>query len=141
MIEIQFGKNNKLKMYRAADELPMKLYSRFQKYLLVENGVGSTIEAIGTHFAKWFELQSHELHKEALEEGKNLYYNFYMVLQEMNVPGLAFCCLVHSVDDIEVVDYSENNLKALTDALSSLGLTQKVVEQAIDEVKKKSILN
>jgi hypothetical protein len=140
MIEIAIN-SNKVLLYHAADELPIKRYSRFQKYNLIESGVGSDMESIAKHFAKLFEFISYKLHKEALEESKNLYYSFYMMLEEINIPGMAFACLVYSINDEVIVDISEDNLKNTVQRLSDMGLNQKDVEHKVKDVKKKSIEN
>jgi hypothetical protein len=138
MIEIQVGKDHKILLYKSADELPMKLYSKFQKYNLTESGLGSDMGSIGLHFSRLFEFLRFNKSTDALEEAKNLYYNFFTLLEEINIPGLAFCCLVHSIDGEPVKDYSEDSLKQMVQTLSDMGLAQKTAEGWVDDVKKKS---
>lgn len=140
MIELKVGEHT-LSLYNAAEELPIKRYSKFQKYMLIETGVGSDLESIGKHFSKLFAFLGQKLVPESFQETKNLYYNFFMLLEEINIPGIAFTCLVHSIDGKEINDLSEDNLKQATEQLSLLGVTQATVQEWNDLVKKKFIMN
>lgn len=131
----------KISFYSAIEELPIKRYSKFQKYNLIESGIGTDIEAIGFHFSKLFEYQSHKMFTEALQETKNLYYNLYMILEEIHIPSMAFCCLIHSIDGEILSDLSEDNLKKTVDTLSKIGVTHASIVDKVAVVKKKSILN
>lgn len=140
MVEVTVN-NHRLKLFASAEEVPIRRYSRFQKYNLIESGIGSDISSIGLHFGKLFEFIVHKMNEAALQEGKNLYYNFYMLLEEISVPGMAFCCLLHSIDDDVIDDISEDNLKATVTKLSAIGLTQAHVTEWNSRLKKKSITN
>jgi hypothetical protein len=129
--------NHKLQIYRTAEELPIKRYARFQRYCIMDSGIGSDLISVGGHFSKLFELLTYELSKEALQEAKNMYYNFHLLFEEIPLRGLAFVCLIHSIDDELVTDISEDNLKAVLNRLDEYGFTAQVVNEQIDEVKKK----
>lgn len=124
-------------LYRSADELPVMRYARFQKYLLMEAGVGADLESIGGHFAKLFEFQGLGMLAESQEETKNLYYNFYSILEEIHFPGLAFVCLVHNIDEWQLQDTSEESLKKCLQKLDAIGLTQGDILAYIEDFKKK----
>jgi hypothetical protein len=140
MIEIEIN-THKIRLFASAEELPIGRYSRFQKYNLIESGVGATTEAIGSHFSNLFTLLSHNMAQDALTEAKNLYYSFYMMLEEISVPGMAFSCLIHSIDNEPFTDTSEDSLKATVTRLSDYGLTQATVTHWIDLIKKKSTMS
>lgn len=130
-----------IKVFASAEELPIKRYSKFQKYSLLETGIGSNMESIGAHFGKLFEYLGYQMNAEALQESKNLYYNFHLMLEEVNIESMAFACLIHSMDGTEITDTSEDGLKVIVELLSEYGLTQKEVESHNSEVKKKSKRN
>jgi hypothetical protein len=136
MIDIKVGEHT-VKIYRAADELPIKRYAKFQKYNLIESGVGADMDAIANHFGKLFEFINFAMKEEAVREAKNLYYTFFMMLEEITVPGMAFACLVYSIDGKEITDTGEDNLKAVVDQLSEIGLSQKIVLEQVEGIKKK----
>lgn len=139
MVEISLPKGHTVKLYNSAQELPMRRYSQFQKYNLMESGIGSNISSIGMHFVKLNEYIGYSMQEEATVEVKNLFYNFFTMLTELNIPGLAFCCLLHSVDGVEVHDLSEESLKGLVQRLSDYGMSQDVCMEWVEGVKKKYI--
>lgn len=136
MQEIKVGEH-KVLIYKAAEEMPIKRYTKFQKYNVLESGVGSDIEAIGGHFGKLFEYLGFNMSKESLQEAKNLYYNYYLILEEISIPGMAFACLVYSIDGELITDLSDDNCKVIVDKLSEIGLTAQEVFNTIEDVKKK----
>ena len=119
----------------------MLRYSRFQKYCLIESGVGADIDAVGNHFTKLFPFLAQGMAAEALTESKNLYYNLFLILEETNIPGMAFCCLLHSIDGEPLTDLTEDNLKKTVADLSAIGVTHETVRHYVDHLKKKSTLN
>lgn len=130
-----------LELYQTAAELPIKRYSQFQKYNVMESGIGSDMDAIGGHFSKLFEFITYDMKADAMQEAKNLYYNFYTMLQNISIPGMAFGCLLHTVDGEKVVDVSEEGLKRIVDKLDAIGLTHAVCTGWVETAKKKSIAN
>lgn len=136
-MKILENNGHKVALYASAEEMPIKRYNKFQKYLLVESGVGSDVESAGRHLSKLFEFIGGSMKDESLVEAKNLFYNFYMIQQEENLPAMALACLVASIDEEPVVDLSEENLKVIVEKLSFFGFTQKEVKARIDEIKKK----
>ena len=136
MQELQIG-DLKIKLYSSSEDLPIKRYVKFQKYLLIDSGVGSDIEAIGGHFAKLFEYQTHNLTEQALQETKNLYYNFYLIISEVSALGYSFCCLIHSINDEEITDFSEENLAVLLERINKAKASQKEIAEKVSAIKKK----
>lgn len=140
MLELTKG-DHKIRLYASAEELPIKRYSKFQKYALIESGIGADIAAIGKHFGKLFEFLTFKMQEESLSEAKNLYYTFFSMLEELNVPGLAFACLVHSIDGEPLTDLTEENLLRVVETLSGFGISQKDVAEGNERLKKKSMTN
>ena len=130
-----------INVFAAAEELPISRYAKFQKYALIEAGLGSDLKSIGSHFGKLFEYLTQKMNEEALQETKNLYYNIHLIMEEINVESLAFACLIHSIDGKEVIDTSEEGLKLTVAQLSEIGLTKKMVDENNQSVKKKSMIN
>jgi len=126
-----------LELFQTIGELPARRYSLFQKYTVMESGIGSDINAVGGHFAKLFEFIAWDMKEDATRETKNLYYNFFTMLETLYIPGLAFCCTLYRVDGIEVTDVSEEALKKRVQELSDWGLTHDTCTEWIDGFKKK----
>ena len=113
--------------------LPADNYYRFNKYLLLESSLGSSLQDFADkHLNPLFVLVSNDKKAEAITQINNLRQLFYMTLSEINVSQLAFACLVHSIDGKKVEDYSESGLKDISHQIGAIGLTQQ-------ELKKKHL--
>lgn len=136
MHKIQIG-DHSLELYQTIGELPARRYSLFQKYTIIESGVGSDINAISAHFAKLFEFIAWDMKEDAEREARNMFYNFYTMLEQLYIPGLAFCCTLHRVDGKPLEDTSEDALRLLVQKLSDWGLTHDICAGWMDGFKKK----
>lgn len=123
-------------LYESIKELPILRYQEFEKMLLQDVGIGSTMKDVGTRFGNLYRFihdgDLDNTHKEA----KNLHNTLYFILSGFNIQFLSFIALVHSVNsneiDISKPDKVRSQLK---------GLKQGDVEEITDEVKKKLIQN
>jgi len=132
METITKGKNS-ISIYDDPECLPAENYYKFNKYLLLESSIGSSIEDISVkHLNILYTLINNDKKKEAITQLNNLRQLFHMTLNEVNVTQLAFACLVHSINGVRVEDYSETGLKEISHRISLVGLTQK-------ELKKKHL--
>lgn len=136
MRTIQLGTHT-VTLHNSAKELPANRYSQHQKYCLLDIGVGSDSGSIERHFERLDKFIASAMVAEAAEERTNLHFNLFYQLQEVNFKGLAFACLVHEIDGVPLTDFSEENLQKVIDTLSEFGLSQTILENELDQVKKK----
>jgi hypothetical protein len=130
--------DTKILLYDDAMDMPAALYKEFQKYLLQDAGIGSTMDDIITRYDAMFKHLAANKYTEAKTEAENLYYTSFAILEKLSYKHLSFGCLIHSVNDQVITDHSSNNLSDLIDGLSKKGLTQKMVEDAVLDSKKNS---
>lgn len=128
-----------ISLYDSIENLPITLFSKVQKYQLMEQGIGSTIADFDKHFEMIIEFLKHDKKDKAIKELSNIRHLFWHSLNEVNPSHLAFCCFVHSINGKEITDYSENSLIKTKQKLSDIGLTQKLIQDL--DVKKKSTKN
>lgn len=101
-----------VEIYDSIDELPIRRFHKYNKYLLVDSGVGSDLNDITSKIG----LIQYYIDKDppkAKIELENMRQAMYLVSQETNVRYLAFMALVKSIDEKEVTDISDENLKDL----------------------------
>jgi len=134
---IEIGEH-KINIWASAKEMPTSRYMTFQKYLLMDSGIGDTMESVNNHFNKLHTFLAHSKIEDAKKEAENLHFNFYSILNEVDYQSRAFACMVHSINDELKTDYSDEALGETLKQLSDLGLTRAIAEDYSDEVKKKS---
>lgn len=129
-----------IKIYEDIKEMPIQRYKDFQKYLLQDSGIGSTMADVDRHFRMLDRFLSAGKLNEAKQERDNLHMNFFMVLEKINILDISFVCLIHSINNEILYDTTEENLRRISERLGKMGMTKGQLEDITNEVKKKSIL-
>lgn len=116
----------KIKLYTDIDELPIANFQKYNKFLLIDSGVGSDVDDVDTHIVRIARFIANKDSEKAMQELQNLRQNLYMISGEISPKHLAFTALIHSINDKELTDLSDSNLKDI--------LTQ------INKVKRSSLI-
>lgn len=104
-----------VKIYDSIDEMPIVNFQKYNKYLLIDSGIGSDADDIDTHITRVAKFIKANNNKEALQELQNMRQNMYMVNNEISPRYLAFAALIQSVDGKEISDLSDDSLKNTLD--------------------------
>jgi hypothetical protein len=111
-------------------------YAKFNRYLLLENSIGSSVEDFTEkHLNPVYTFIRNDKKQEAFEQLNNLRQLFFMILNEIDVNTMAFCCLVHSINGVIVEDYSEGTLKEMCRVLGRAGLTRETVKKKLQKFR------
>ena len=132
---LKLGKH-KIEFYDSIDSLPFDRFNSFNKYVMLDAELGSDVMAFDTKISKIFQFLGKEMTKEATGELYNLRNTYHNVMNENNVRGLAFACLVRRIDGEKVHDFSTESLEIVLKKLSSWGLEIGDVREKADTVKK-----
>lgn len=116
-----------IKVYDSIDEMPIVNFQKYNKYLLIDSGIGSDVDSIDEHIIKIAKLIKANDNKKALLELQNMRQNLCMVNSEISPKHLAFAALIHSIDGKELSDLSDDSLKAVLAEINSVKRS-KIVE-------------
>jgi hypothetical protein len=123
-----------LELYDDIDSMPIDVFSRFNKYLLIESSIGSTLHDIDkNHLAVLYRVAGDKA--KSVAELNNLRQLIHFIISEVNVTHMAFACLIASIDGKPITDYSEGNLKSILAMLAKKGLTQETVKKKLQTGK------
>ena len=100
-----------VKIYDSIDEMPIVNFQKYNKYLLIDSGVGSDADDIDAHIMRIAKFIKANNNKKALQELQNMRQNMYMVNNEISPRYLAFAALIQSVDGKEISSLSDDSLK------------------------------
>ena len=100
-----------IKLYDSIDEMPIINFQKYNKYLLIDSGVGSDVDDLNSHIVKVAQAIKAGDNKKALLELQNMQQNIAMVNSEISPRYLAFAALIHSIDGKELVDLSDEGLR------------------------------
>lgn len=124
-----------LKMYDSVDEMPIVNFQKFNKLLLLDSGIGSTVDDVDTHLSHLASLIKSDIDKAQIEI-QNLRQNLAMIVLNISPKFMAFVPLVAEIDGKPLTDLSDENcietLKLLNTKVSSSFITT-----IIENVKKK----
>jgi len=119
-------------------ELPAKRFQKFNKFLLLDSGIGSDIQDIDNHIERLRVYVQKDTDK-AVMELENLRQNMYLVMKGITPKHLAFCTLIYKFDGEACEDMSDEGIKDLHERLSSVSAGW--FERMFRAVKKKLMLN
>lgn len=128
--------NAGLSLYQTIFEMPASRHSEFQYWLLREAGIGSDAASIERHFSQVSALLAAERPEEAGDALALLHYAFNETLDKFSSRHLAFGCMVAEWRGQPWRDLSEEGLGRLRDELSAAGLTEGMVLEEVEAVKK-----
>ena len=140
MKEIKLGFRNKIKLYDSCKEMPITRYHELQKLAMIDMGIGSTVEDFNGHFSKLHAYIANNKKEDSINEMKNVFKNFYLMIDRVGVWSYSMLCFIHSINNKEY-ELSEDRYKEDILLLSKKGLTVKHCEDQINELKKKFITN
>lgn len=136
MEEIKLPSGVIIELYSSIKEMPIKVSKEFQKYILQDLGIGSTISDIDEHLEKLFLLIQRNDQLNALEEAKNLRYNMFTMVSDIDFHSLSFGCLVAKVSGEKQTDNSPDTINKLVEVLSENGLTNEIIDEYLENIKK-----
>lgn len=126
---------NKIEIYDSIDELPIRRFHKFNKYMLVDAGIGSDLNDINDHIFKTIRYVDKGDKENAKRQLDNLRQSLYMVSQETNIKHLSFMVLIKSINGKEVHDLSDDNMKRLLKFFENE--SKSFLDKLIEFVKKK----
>ena len=109
-----------VRVYDSIDEMPIVNFQKYNKYLLIDSGIGSDADDIDAHITRVAKFIKSNNAKKALQELQNMRQNMYMVNNEISPRYLAFAALIHSIDGKEINDLSDDNLKSILKDLKTI---------------------
>lgn len=124
---------HKVVFYDNVEDLPIVQFHRYSKYLLVEGGIGDTIQDIDKHISRIMNYLGDA--KKAHQELLNLRQCLYMVATEQDIHNKTTLCLVKSVDGKCWEDFSDSGLDELYNLIQTSA--QKELDELSEELRGK----
>lgn len=128
-------KGKTVRYYDSIEELPVQRFHKFNKYLLIDSGIGSDLNDIDNHIYKILAFINAKDTESAKREVLNLRQNLYFVSQEINLRHASFMVLIESIDGKPNNDLSEEGIQRTLKLFENE--KRGFLESLIDGVKKK----
>lgn len=132
MVRVRIN-NHDVMFYDSVEDLPVVQFHRYSKFLLVESGIGDTIQDIDRHITRIINFLDDK--KKAYQELLNLRQCLYFVANEQDIHNKSTLCLIKSIDGKDWSDFSDSGLDELY--LMFNGDNQKELDKVAREVRSK----
>jgi hypothetical protein len=127
----------RVEFFDTKDDLPIKRFQRFQKYVMLDSQVGSTFQSFSERIDLTHKFLTQGMIKQAQKEMENLRQCVFNIFEEYDPKLLAYAILVKSINGRKIIRYDDEALIEVIKELSRSELSRKEVNQLVDEVKKK----
>lgn len=124
-----------VEIYDSIEDLPIIRFHKFNKFMLIDAGVGSDLEEINSKITQILLFIDRKEPDKAKVELENLRQGLYLVSQEISPKHLAFMVLIKSVNGKEITDISDEGLKRLQSELKVIRV--RWLDRLLEAVKKK----
>ena len=124
-----------IKLYDSVDELPIGAYQRYNKFLLIDAGIGSSVDDFDAHIVKLAKLIGNNEREKAIQELQNMRQNLFMINSKVSPKYLAFAALVYSIDGKKIEAVSDDDYSELLTKIQEM--PHSLLTKTLDWLKKK----
>lgn len=123
MVEKKIGKHL-VQYYDTIDELPIVRFHKYQKYLLIDSGIGGDIASFDARLEKMRRYMQEGNMENATKELMNIRQNVYFIQQGFNPKHHAFATLVTKIDGKEYDAVTDNVIDEICAVLSDVSVKE-----------------
>lgn len=105
--------NRTIKLYDSIDEMPIENFQKYNKYIIIDAGLGSDIDSVDEHIVQLAKLINSDDKKKAMQELQNMRQNMHMIVSGISPRYMAFAALIYSIDGKKVESQSDTSLQEL----------------------------
>jgi hypothetical protein len=127
---------HKIERFSSIDDTPIPRFMNFNRYVMLESGVGSDLQAIDNHDKKIILWAKRGEYEKIIRATQNRNQSMRWVLDGLHPGLMSYAVLIRSIDGNLVYDYSDEACKSMVMKLGKWGATKGLIERAVDAVKK-----
>lgn len=133
---ITVGKHT-VEFYDSAETLNIIRYQKFNKYLMLDNEVGSTVPDLDKRLRKALQLISQDMNEDGKKELENARQTIFNIQNEFAPSHKALAVLVKKIDDRYYKQMDSGEIDKAEKHLDRIGITKEEMDQVLNDVKKK----
>ena len=128
---------HRITFYDGINELPLLRYHLFNKWVMVEAGVGGDAESVDEHYITIMRMLNRGEIDKAKQEFKNLRQNLYFIIQNLHPQSRAFAAMVHSIDGKHYPVRNDSDIDAIIERMNKSRMTFAFISEIAAFLKKK----
>lgn len=126
-----------IEYFDAIDDLPIVRHHRFNEFISLDSGIGSTMDDVDKHIMGAVQMVQRGDKELAVNKLLNMRQGIQFAIENVSPKSMAFAVLVHKIDGKVVDDITDNGLKKVIKLLSETKVTYGMVKAIVEFVKKK----
>lgn len=123
-----------LTVAESLEELSARAFNMYNKYLLIDAGIGGDIEALDAHLVRVLTFIEKDPQK-AMLEIQNIRENVFLINTGVNPKHMAFCALILKIKGEAVINYTETGIKETLSKIQDISHVS--IDQLLQDLKKK----
>lgn len=130
-------KGHKIEVYDSIDELPVTRFHAFNRFLLIDSGIGSDLNDFDNHMITLLKYIEKGDTENAKKEAMNIRQNVAFVYDQVSPKLNAFVPLIRSIDGKPLDDLSDESVQAVMQMLGNDEVGAGTIARWVDDAKKK----
>lgn len=123
--------------FDSIDDLPIVRHHRFNEFIAVKSGIGSTVEDVDNHISGIVQMVNRGDKEQAINKLFNMGQSMKFAIQNVDPMSMAFACLVNKINGVEMNDTTDHGLNKVVGMLSEIRISYGMIKSIIEFVKKK----
>lgn len=137
---VTIGKK-KYHFYDNVKETPEYRWQKAQIFIAYESAIGSSMESVQLHYARFFQLISAGKPELLAEEANNLFFNWNSIISAISYKSLCLVAFIHAIDGKPFLPTTDEDYNELHKKLIADGITNGMLDDLVEELKKKLMMN
>ncbi len=126
-----------IEYFDAIDDLPIVRHHRFNEFIAIKSGIGSTMEDVDQHIMGTVQMIERGDKQLAINKLMNMRQSIVFAIENVDPLSMAFACLVNKIDGKLLGDTTDHGLKNVVNLLSEVKVTYGMIKSIVEFVKKK----
>lgn len=126
-----------IEYYDAIDDLPIVRHHRFNEFISLKIGIGSTAQDIDNHIVGLAQMIQRGDKEIAINKLMNMGQCIKFAIENVSPESMAFAVLVHKINGVEMNDVTDHGLNKVISLLSEIKVSYGMIKSIVEFVKKK----
>jgi len=123
--------------FDSIDDLPIKRHHRFNEFIALKSGIGSTVNDVDEHIMGLVQMVNRGDKEMAINKLLNMGQSLKFAIENVDPQSMAFAVLVNKIDGKETSDISDHGLNKVIGLLSEIKISYSMIKSIVEFVKKK----
>jgi hypothetical protein len=130
-----------IEMYDSIEEMPIVRYNSFNRYSIIDSGLGNTFADVDQKISETIGLLNSDQKEKAVQSLLNMRNTYYFMFENIDPKCSSFICMIKSIDGKPNDDISENGILKTREILMRTKITRAMMITLLGELKKKLIVS